>query len=306
MKRTTKGFTLVELLVVIGIIALLISILLPSLNKARETANRAKCASNLKQIGTALRVYETQNNGQYPRSVYNATSATANFVTWGSGATASFTSADTFARNSAGAFTVTGASDANTPQFNDVTASFYLLIRTADMPSEVFTCPSSNQEKWDYDGGSNKAEYWTNWKNLSQNLSYSFQHMYPSTAAVGNGFAWNSSKQTSEHAIASDKNPGVPTGTPAATIISVSTNAASSLMRLANSPNHDQEGQQVLYGDGHVDWAATTFSGVNKDSIFTARLAVARDTPYISTSTNVTTGGSPVGSDDSFLVPFAQ
>ncbi len=60
------GFTLVELLVVVSIIALLISILLPSLSRAREQARRAKCGSNLKTIGTAYQMWGGDNNGFMP------------------------------------------------------------------------------------------------------------------------------------------------------------------------------------------------------------------------------------------------
>jgi prepilin-type N-terminal cleavage/methylation domain-containing protein/prepilin-type processing-associated H-X9-DG protein len=68
MRLFKRGFTLVELLVVIGIIALLISILLPALNQARITANRIKCATNLRTMGQVAMQYATDNKGMVLRN----------------------------------------------------------------------------------------------------------------------------------------------------------------------------------------------------------------------------------------------
>jgi prepilin-type N-terminal cleavage/methylation domain-containing protein len=68
--NTHRGFTLVELLVVIGIIAVLMAILLPALSKARAAANRTACMSNIRQLYTGILLYTNANNGWFPTCAY--------------------------------------------------------------------------------------------------------------------------------------------------------------------------------------------------------------------------------------------
>jgi len=80
MVRTSKprrGFTLVELLVVIGIIAVLIGILLPVLSRARESANQTSCMATLRQLGNVIAMYQGEFRGSYPYGRYMVNNASA-------------------------------------------------------------------------------------------------------------------------------------------------------------------------------------------------------------------------------------
>lgn len=69
--RDPKAFTLVELLVVVGIISVLVAILLPALNKARQAARSLQCLSNVKQIATLMIMYANENKGSIPGVEWN-------------------------------------------------------------------------------------------------------------------------------------------------------------------------------------------------------------------------------------------
>jgi prepilin-type N-terminal cleavage/methylation domain-containing protein len=259
-----KAFTLIELLIAIGIIALLLGLLLPAAEHVRHQAYIDKCASNLRQIGLGLITYENENAGNYPRTIYDPTAP----LTIDTGINAD----DPFKPGG--------------PSANDLTAPLFLLLKTEKLPTVLFICPYNDDTEYVADSSNLTGR--SNFTAYKKNLAYSFANPYPSPAAATASYRL-SNKLTADFALAADMNPGVDIHSNV--FLATSTSPKAQLQQ-ANSDNHEKDGQNVLFGDYHVAWNTTPTCGIQHDNIYTSKSAI---------SPNVNT--SPADATDSVLLP---
>ncbi|HEY8668956.1 MAG TPA: hypothetical protein VIL86_20070 [Tepidisphaeraceae bacterium] len=268
MFNRRHAFTIVDLLAGLCAGVIILGLLIPLIARADEADTRKNCASNLRQIGQAIMLYCNENKGNYPRTLYNVKTADRpNFYT---GVNAD----DPFGKNG--------------PDANDVTAAMFLLVRTQDLGIEVFTCPAGKAEVWDFGGSTHTAQDRSNFPS-GKYLGYSMANPYPNAKAVDAGYKLNTAV-AAKFPVAADMNPG----SKELTTLTATGDAAA-----GNSPNHDRQGQNVLFGDGHVAFCTTPFAGIRQDNIYTFGASGEK-------SGGEGIVGSPASDTDSVLLPVVS
>ena len=252
-----RAFTLVELLVVVGIIAILISVLLPALNRARESANKVKCLSNMKQVGLAYLMYAQDNKGTLPCFL---TLATVNGKTF-------LGSSSTFGPFVGSVYTAAGAvapQGVNDPNAYIGAGQRFLLKKPYGLSAvsylrttECFFCPSDNARRPYVD----PATGWGPMNTLGlgaagQSMSY-FEWYRPvldyrngGVPTVTNSSVANGSlkvKQPAKKTIMADQGY----------IPSAISNPADDPTLATTYPFFHKKGYNVLYIDGHARWVGT-------------------------------------------------
>ena len=181
------------------------------------------------------------------------------------------------------------------PGPNDVSAAIFLLLRAEDIVSAVFICPASAARADDFGGNRHTALDQSNFPSADC-LSYSYADPYPTKPAVERGYKLVEGMPP-EFAMAADMNPG------ADALMKLTTTMAAAELRSGNTLNHSGDGQNVLYGDGHVEFQNSPLCGVRRDNIYT----YGDSGNDLSNAPRPTGGsgilGSPVGPDDSVLLP---
>jgi len=258
------AFTLIELLVVIAIISLLVSIMIPSLQRAQELARRAKCMANLSGMAKVLPLY-AHSEGGYPYVPLNGAGWN---VETGAGREV----------NPAG-----GAAQGRNP-----TATLYLLLQRSYCPAGMFVCPSAREAEeqtsgdfWDFSDGTR--------------VSYGVMVPYGSTRYFGE-------RANSGSVLVADGSPYFDPATGlrnSQAAVDFGDDPSKEQVSRGNSQNHSGEGQSVLFANGSVAFAGRADVGVGRDNIYTRSDVAGQG----DAGGSVPTDQGPANAQDSYLAP---
>jgi prepilin-type N-terminal cleavage/methylation domain-containing protein len=265
-----RGFTLVELLVVIAVIALLATILVPSLANIREQGRRTKCQTNVANLGKNLQSYIGEEM-TYPK-IPDAAIGTWNVAIGTARSDDPFAATPTAGRNPS--------------------TCLYLLVKAKYAKAAAMTCPSSGEK-----ARATASDVW-DFEDASQ-LSYTFMNPFGGSinywvAADPNApvFADDSPYANADGSLDVSKTP---TDWSAA-------NLSEAQIAQGNSPNHEGSGQVVGSSDGSAHWEKRADCGVDRDNIYSHANAAATPPEETAQQGSVSASG-PAGPMDSYLVP---
>ena len=253
MKRS-KAFTLIELLVVVAIIALLISILLPSLSRARELSKRTVCAANLRGIGQAMYIYAQDDPQVFPAIAQTYTSTSSNLHLF-------------FPQDRTTAPSTTG--------IPSPTVDMWAVVRANNTTPKQFICPSTTDTA---DPAQDTTAYYdfasagSSMPGAGIHLSYAYQYQHhPNRRVIG-----TSSEPT--FPFMADGNPYIKGGITSG--ITLANDRAGP--GRGNSNNHtNREGQNILFQDSHVSFEKGPDVGLSgRVSSQVVRVSRGRDNCY--------------------------
>ncbi len=276
MKR--KGFTLVELLVVIAVIALLMGILMPALAKVRQIAQRIMCGTNLSGIGKAMMVYANDYEDDLPR-------AGRRYAEWGG----------------QGSLDSSGVQGWSWPDLEDIyprnnnvyeltiSCSLYLLVKYADVTVSQFVCNGDSGteplelSEFNFTPVNYQPDFpdlWDFGQVPGQYCSYSYH--FPYMAKSNGGSITEAGKQfrvsassNSQSPVCADRNPYLDMNAESY-IDGIDPDESAPKWdpdykdtdKTGNAYAHQREGQNVMFVDSHVEFAKYPNCGISNDHIY--------------------------------------
>jgi len=324
-RTSLRAFSVIELLMILFLVALLISILLPSLSRARQLAKRAVCAANARGLGQGFWIYANDYDEWFPRHYYRdveegADTTKPHHVRW----VGTMGSSDALRVSEQ-------TSPTKSPEASHPSRSLFLSITLGNAMPATFVCPSSGDredELRNYGPDAGEAAARASQPGFNRfdflgydRLSYGYQLPYgaagkprmsldPRVVILADKGPYYQAGQpglegtdTRRDALAGKKPPEL-SGQDADVLASL---RDADRWRAYNSRNHRGEGQNTLYGDGHVEFAKTPFAGLNFDNVYTIQAAGPQGGELKAAAGGTVPGADerlgPRSDKDTFLVP---